>query len=85
MARSRSLNLRRPTAHEEVHRVYAVNGEAPPTQGRCVLDDGRAVVQAFETIATAIKATADTPNRGLVRHRDLSPEEQERVERALLA
>lgn len=85
MARSRSLNLRRPAAHEEVYRVYAVTSEDPSTQGRCMLDDGRVVVQAFETVATAIKATADDSNRRLVRHRDLSPEEQERVEKALLA
>ncbi|PSQ88074.1 MAG: hypothetical protein BRD30_07825 [Bacteroidetes bacterium QH_2_63_10] len=85
MAQSRSLNLRRPAAHEEVHRVYAVNSECPSRQGRCVLDDGSAVVHAFETVATALRATANDPNLRLVRHRALNADEQERVEKALLA
>lgn len=85
MAQSRTLGIRRPTAREEVHRVYAVTRDSSAEQGRCLLEDGSAVVCAFETMKVAVEATADNPNLCLVRHRALSSEERERVERALLA
>lgn len=85
MARSRTLDIRRPAAHEDVHRVYVVNRDSDSAQGRCNLDDGSAVLCAFETIEMAIEATTDDPSLRLVRHRSLSPQEQERVEAALLA
>lgn len=85
MAQSRTLDLRRPAAHEEVHRVYAVNSDAPSTQGRCKLEDGSTVICAFETVDVAVEAAADDPSLHLVRHRSLSSQEQKRVEMALLA
>ncbi len=77
--------MRRPTAQDDVHRVYAVNRDSPSMQGRCKLDDGSAVLCAFETVGTAIEATSNAPSLRLVRHRSLSPDEQKRVESALLA
>lgn len=85
MAQSHSLKPHRPEAHEDVRRVYAVNCNAPPTQGRCVLDDGSVLLCAFRTMEAAIEATADDPSLRLVRHRSLDAEEQERIEEALLA
>lgn len=85
MARSRTLDIRRPAARENVHRVYAVNRDSLATQGRCNLDDGSAVLCAFETVGVAIEATADDPSLGLVRHQSLNSEERRRVEAALLA
>ena len=85
MARSKTLDMRRPTAQENVHRVYAVNRDSPSVQGRCKLEDGGAVLCAFETVGTAIEATSKAPSLRLVRHRSLSLDEQERVESALLA
>jgi hypothetical protein len=65
--------------------VYAINSDAPSTQGRCNLQDGSTVICAFETVGMALEATADDPSLQLVRHRSLSPQEQKRVEMALLA
>ena len=84
MANSHTLNIRRPSEREDVHRVYAVSGDSSSAQGQCTLDDGSAVLCAFETISMAIEATSDDPSLQLVRHRSLSPQEQERVEAALL-
>lgn len=85
MAQSTTLDIRRPAAHEDVHRVYAVVPNSPSMEGRCTLEDGSAVLCAFETISIAIEATSNDPNLALVRHRDLSSDEQDRVETALLA
>lgn len=54
-------------------------------KGRCHLDDGSTVICAFETIVAATEATADNPTLRLVRHRSLNPQEQQRVETALLS
>ena len=85
MVQSRPFDLRRPSARRDLHRVYAVNRESPSAQGRCTLEDGSPVLCAFETVEMAIQATSNDPRLRLVRHRDLSPEEQERVQTALLA
>ena len=85
MARSRPLDIRRPTSRENVHRVYAVNCDSPSDNGRCKLDDGSTVLCAYETIGVALAATAGDPGLQLVRHRSLSSSEQQRVESALLA
>ena len=84
MANSRTLDIRRPAEREEVHRIYAASSDSPSAQGRCKLDDGSAVLCAFETVSKAVEATSDDPSLQLVRHRSLSPREQERVEAALL-
>lgn len=83
MTPPRSPDLRRPV--EDVRRVYAVDDDSTSARGRCHLDDGSAVVCAFETAEAALKATTDDPNLRLVRHQSLSPQERERVETALLA
>gem|GEM_PF-3858144 len=86
MARSRPLHLRRPTGQNTVHRVYAVcRGSSVPQQARCHLDDGGAVLCAFQTISVALEAVSSSSNIELVRHRSLSPKEQNRVTNALLA
>jgi len=85
MAQSTTLDIRRPAAQEDVHRVYAVARNSPSVEGRCTLEDGSAVLCAFETISIAIEATSNDSNLALVRHRDLSSDEQARVEAALLA
>ena len=85
MAQSTTLDIRRPAAQEDVHRVYAVSRNSPSVEGRCTLQDGSAVLCAFETVSMAIEATSNDPSLDLVRHRELSSEEQERVEAALLA
>jgi hypothetical protein len=85
MTRHRSPDLRRPAALEDARRVYAVNDDSSSARGRCFLDDGSAVICAFETVEAALEATADDPKLRLVRHRSLRPREQKRVESALLA
>ena len=85
MAQSTTLNIRRSAVQDDVHRVYVVNRDSPPEAGRCTLEDGSAVLCAFETVSIAIEATSNDPSLDLVRHRELSSEEQERVEAALLA
>jgi hypothetical protein len=85
MAQSTTLDIGRPTTQENVHRVYAVARNSPSVEGRCTLEDGSAVLCAFETVSIAIEATSNDPSLDLVRHRELSSEEQERVEAALLA
>ena len=85
MAQSTTLNIRRSAVQDDVHRVYVVNRDSPPEEGRCTLEDGSAVLCAFETVGMAIEATSGDPSLRLVRHRSLSPEEQQRVETALLA
>lgn len=85
MARSRTLDLRRPATREDVHRVYAVNRNSPPARGRCTLEDGSTVICAFETVGVAIRATANDPSLRLVRHRSLNSKEQKRVETAFFA
>lgn len=82
MTPPRPSDLRRPA--EDARKVYAVDSDSSSTEGRCYLDDRGTVVCAFETVETALKATADDPNLRLVRHQSLSPSEQERVEMALL-
>lgn len=84
MAKSRTLDIRRPAEQEDVHRIYAVSSDSSSAQGQCMLDDGSAVLCAFETVSMAIEATSDDPSLQLVRHRSLSSQEQERVEVALL-
>lgn len=84
MAQARSLGFPRPASSDDIHRVYAVTSESSTERGRCTLDDGSAVVYAFESMATAIEAVTDDPSLRLVRHRALSTEEQARVESALL-
>lgn len=84
MAQSSVPDAHRPAVHENTERVYVINCNSPPRQGRCNLDDGSAVLCAFEAVGAAIEATADDPSLRLVRHRSLSPDEQDRVEEALL-
>lgn len=85
MAHSTTLDIRRPAAQEDVDRVYVINRDSPPAEGGCTLEDGSVVLCAFETVNMAIEATSNDPSLRLVRHHSLSPEEQERVETALLA
>lgn len=85
MAQFRPFDLRPPSVRRGLHRVYAVNRESPSPQGRCTLKDGSPVLCAFETVEMAIQATSNDPRLQLVQHRDLSSEEQERVQTALLA
>lgn len=80
-----SSDLRRSAVPQNVRRIYAVDDDSSFTQGRCYLDDGSAVICAFETVEAALEATADDPTVRLVRHRSLSPREQKRVGSALLA
>jgi hypothetical protein len=85
MARSKTLDSSRLSAQDDVHRVYAVRSDPPSGQACCHLDDGRAVLCAFETFSGAVEATSSDPSLHLVRHQSLSPAEQDRVEAALLA
>lgn len=64
--------------------IYVINEKAPSSEGRCMLDDGGVLVCQFDRMETALNATAEDPALRLVRHEDLSPEEQRRVEEAFL-
>lgn len=85
VTRHRSSDLRRSAALQDVRRIYAVDDNSSSAQGCCYLEDGSAVICAFETLEAGLEATADDPNLRLVSHRSLSPREQKRVESALLA
>lgn len=74
----------RPRPREKVDRVYAVSNDSPFPQGRCYLEDGSAVICAFDTVRAAKEATTNDSTLRLVRHRSLSSQEQKRVEKALL-
>ena len=76
---------RRSNTRREIDRVYAVSSDSASAQGRCYLDDGSAVICAFDTIGDATEATADDSTLRLVRHRSLSSQEQQRVAAALLS
>lgn len=64
--------------------IYVVNEEAPSSEGHCTLEDGSVLVCQFERVESALEATAGDPALRLVRHEDLSGEEQPRVEDAFL-
>lgn len=63
--------------------AYAVNNAPLSTDGLCALDDGRVVVSRFPNVRSALDATTADPALSVVRHKDLEPQEQERIERAL--
>lgn len=64
--------------------IYVVNKDAPSGMGRCTLEGGGAVVCQFHRMEPALEATAEDPSLRLLRHEDLSQEEQTRVEEAFL-
>jgi hypothetical protein len=64
--------------------IYVVNENAPSGNGHCTLDDGSVIADQFDRMEAALDATAGDPALRLIRHEELSREEQRRVEDAFL-